>query len=440
MVALSTRPSVDQVELKVRNKVQSCTNVVPLTVIEALEAEIVSWAKPLLKPYRYKCLFGGRGSGKSFATADALLITGLARTCRVLCAREFQNSLSESVHQLLCDRIEALGISEYYQIYESKILGPNGTEFFFKGLRHNVRSLKSIPGITHVWIEEASSTSASSWKVLVPTIRDPGSEIWLTFNPDQKTDPVYQAFVEHPEQLAGESYIQQVNWRDNPYFPEELELERQAMLASDPDLYQHVYEGQCWERSEAQVLIDKWGVEEFEPGDNWDGPYHGADWGFAADPTALVKVWVHENRLYVERESVAVRLELEHTADRWKIDVPGCDRYVIRADCARPESISHVSRSGIPRLIAAPKWQGSVEDGIAHLRSYDRIIIHPRCKTAINEARLWRYKVDPLTEDVLPVLVKSNDHIWDGVRYALSELIQKRLPLKRKRVRAVSNW
>ena len=440
MVALSTRPSADQVELKVKNQPQELTTSVDAGLVKLLADGLTEWAKPLLKPARYKCLFGGRGSGKSFAVADALLIIGIQRPCRILCAREFQNSLSESVHQLLCDRIEALGLGSYYRILESKILGANGTEFLFKGLRHNVRSLKSIPGITHVWIEEASSTSNSSWQTLVPTIRDPGSEIWLTFNPDQRTDPVYQIFVESPGSLAGETYIQEVNWRDNPHFPHELELERQAMLATDPDLYQHVYEGQCWERSEAQVLLDKWIVQEFEPGDDWNGPYHGADWGFASDPTTLVKLWIYENRLYVERESVAVRLELDHTADRWKVDVPECDRYIVRADSARPESISHVKRTGIPRLVAAPKWQGSVEDGIAHLRSYEKIVIHPRCENAIKEARLWRYKQDELTGDVLPILIKGNDHCWDGARYGLAEHIQKRLPQKRKRVRTAPNW
>ncbi|MEO1399694.1 MAG: PBSX family phage terminase large subunit [Cyanobacteria bacterium J06635_1] len=401
---------------------------------------LAPWAKPLMEPRRYKCLFGGRGSGKSFGTADALLITAAMRPCRVLCAREFQNSLSDSVHQLLCDRIEALGLEEHYRILESKILGTNGSEFFFRGLWRNVNSLKSIPGITHVWIEEAASVTKKSWETLVPTIRDPGSEIWVTFNPDQKTDPIYQYFVTEPGRLGGKSYIQRVNWRDNPHFPAELEAERVAMLATDPDLYQHVYEGQCWERSEAQVLVDKWGVAEFEPREDWDGPYHGADWGFAVDPTALVRCWVHENRLYIERESVAVKLEPAFTADRWMIDIPDCEKYVVRADNSRPETIAHVKRTGIPRLIAAPKWQGSVEDGIAHLRNYERIVIHPRCKQAQLEARLWRYKEDKRTKDVLPILVKGNDHLFDGVRYALNELIQKRNAAKRHRMQAVSNW
>ncbi|MEO0760099.1 MAG: PBSX family phage terminase large subunit [Cyanobacteria bacterium J06648_16] len=398
-----------------------------------LIAALTDWAKPLMQPCRYKCLYGGRGSGKSFATADALLITGILRTCRVLCGREFQNSLSESVHQLLCDRIEALGLDDLYRINESKIYGPNGTEFFFKGLRHNIRSLKSIPGITHVWIEEAASTSKQSWETLVPTIRDPGSEIWVTFNPDQADDPIYQAFVEHPENLAGETYVRMVNWRDNPHFPLELDAERRAMQASDPDLYQHVYEGECWSRSDAQVLAGKWVVDEFLPQDGWDGPYHGADWGFAQDPTVLVKLWIHSNRLYVERESVGVALELDHTAEKWQRDVPGCEQYPIYADSARPESISHVRRKGMRRLTAAEKWKGSVEDGIAFLRSFEQIVIHPRCKTAANEARLWSYKTDKLTGDVLPKLVDGQDHVWDSARYALSKLIKQRLsgPAKR---------
>lgn len=439
MPSLSTRPPV---ELKSRNQPRSIsTTRAPQELLDRLKAQLIPWAKPLLEPARYKGLWGGRGSGKSVAATDALLITGLERCCRILCAREFQNSLSDSVHQLLCDRISALGLEDYYTIQEAKIFAEStGTELFFRGLRRNVRSLKSIPGITHVWIEEASSTSAQSWNILVPTIRDPGSEIWVTFNPDQRTDPIYQHFVESPDSLAGHTYIQEVNWRDNPYFPPELEAERRAMLATDPDLYQHVYEGQCWERSEAQVLVDKWVVDDFTPGPDWDGPYHGADWGFAVDPTTLVRCWVYANRLYIEYESSAVRLELRDTPARWRADVPGCEGYTIRADSARPESISEVKRHGMPGLVAVDKWPGSVEDGIAHLRSYDKIVIHSRCKAAAEEARLWRYRTDPLTGDVLPSLLPGNDHVWDGCRYALNPLIKRRRKPRRPRQFTTRNW
>lgn len=409
-------------------------------LIDAAIAGLTDWAQPLLKPARYKGLFGGRGSGKSFGVADALLIEACRRPVRVLCGREFQNSIAESVHQLLCDRIDALGLDDHFRILESKIFGPHGSEFFFKGLRHNIRSIKSIPGITHVWIEEAETTSQQTWDVLVPTIRDPGSEIWITFNPNQESDPMYQLFVEHPEKLAGDRYIRKVNWRDNPHFPAELAAEREAMLATDPDRCEHIYEGQCWQRSDAQVLSGKWIVQAFEPQPHWNGPYFGADWGFAQDPTVAVKLWIDGKRLYWEYESVGVGLMNEAISATWKRDIPGIQQHSIYADNSRPETIAHVRREGIPKLAAADKWPGSVEDGIAFLRSFEQIIFHPRCKTSINEARLWAYKVDRLTGDVLPKLLDGNDHCMDGGRYALYKLIRNIKPQQRRMPVARSNW
>jgi phage terminase large subunit len=384
---------------------------------------LIDWAQPLLLPMRYKCLYGGRGSAKSWSAADALLIEGLRRKIRVLCAREFQASMRDSVHALLKGRIEALGLEDFYRVQDTIILGANGSSFIFRGVRHNVQSIKSMAGITHCWLEEAQTISAESWQVLVPTIREEGSEIWVTFNPLNKSDAVYQELVEKPRSNA---YVEQVNWNRNPHFPKVLDDERRAMAATDPDTYQHIWEGGLWEQSEAQILNKKWIIEEFEPSEGWSGPYHGADFGFAQDPTTLIKCWVHQNRLYIESESYAVGLELDHTADRWKLDIEGCDRHTIRADSARPESISYLKRHGIPKIEGVAKRAGSVEDGIAHLRSYEKMVIHPRCKHTAEEARLYSYKTDRLTGDVLPVVVDTHNHLIDAARYALEPLISAR--------------
>ena len=392
-------------------------------VVEAAIVGLAPWAKPLLQPKRYKCLYGGRGSGKSYAAADVLLIEGTQRKIRVLCAREFQNSIKDSVHYLLRERIEALGLEDFYTVQEAAITASNGTSFVFKGIRRNVQSIKSMAGLTHCWIEEGQTISAESWQVLVPTIREEGSEIWVTFNPYEKSDPIYQEFVVKGKENG---YIQRVNWDSNSHFPSTLDAERREMQRTDPDLYAHIWEGECWERSDAQVLSGKWIVDEFEPGADWDGPYFGADWGFATDPTTLVKLWVSDRRLYVEAESYAVGLELDATAERWQQDIPGSDRYVVRADNARPESISHVRRNGYPRLTAAKKGPGSVEDGIAHLRSYEQIVVHPQCRNFAQECRLYSYKVDRLSGDVLPQLVDKHNHGIDAARYALEPLIRRK--------------
>lgn len=401
-----------------------------------LAQDLADWARPLLKPTRYKCLYGGRGSGKSFAVADALLIIGLTRKIRVLCAREFQISMKDSVHHLLKSRIETLGLGDFYTVQETAIFGANGSTFIFKGVRHNVQSIKSMAGLTHCWLEEAQTISAESWQVLIPTIREEGSEVWVTFNPHHQTDTIYQELVGKQRENA---YVERVNWDRNPHFPAVLDEERRSMQATDPDAYEHIWEGGFWEQSDAQILRGKWIVEEFEPGPGWDGPYHGVDWGFGADPTTAIRAWIYNRRLYVERESYAHRLELDDTAARWIEDIPGIDRYPVRADNARPESISHVRRGRppsqvdkgcppIPQLVGVEKWQGSVEDGIAHLRSYEKIVIHPRCKRTIEEARLYSYKVDRLTGDVLPTIVDAHNHCTDSLRYALAPLIRYKPP------------
>lgn len=419
MVALSLRLQA-QIELERRRRNQAGRSLPP-SRLEPLWAEFPDWAKPLRQPMRYKVMHGGRGGGKSYATADALLLEGASRKCRILCAREYQNSIKDSVHYLLKERVYALGLEDFYKVQETTITGLNGTSFVFKGIRHNIQSIKSMAGLTHCWVEEGQTISASSWQILVPTIREEGSEIWVTFNPHHATDPMYAEFVTHGRDSA---WVVQVNWRDNPWFPDTLDEERRAMQRIDPDLYEHIWEGGCWERSDAQVLTGKWIVEPFEPGANWDGPYYGADFGFAQDPTTLIKCWIYDNRLWVEYESWEIGLELDHTAARWKADIPGCEGHVIRADSARPESISYLRRNGIPKIEGVRKWSGSVEDGVAHLRSYEKIVIHPRCPKTIEEARLWSYKVDRLTGDVLPTLASGFDHCIDSIRYGLSPLIR----------------
>lgn len=198
--------------------------------------------KPLFDPYRYKVFYGGRGSAKSWSVADALIIRAISGTVRILCARELQNSIAESVHKLLSDRIEAHGLSKYFSITNNSIKSLSGSEFFFKGLRSNISEIKSMEGVDICWVEEAQVVSAHSWDTLIPTIRKDGSEIWLTFNPEMETDPTYERFVLHDQP---NSIVRHVSYRDNPFFPAVLEQERLALKANDPAAYLNVWEGEC---------------------------------------------------------------------------------------------------------------------------------------------------------------------------------------------------
>lgn len=375
---------------------------------------------PPLCAVRYRVAYGGRGSAKSWQFARALLIYGLRQPLRILCAREFQASIRDSVHRLLADQIERLGLGWHYEVQQSTIRGRNGTEFLFKGLRHNVQEIKSTEGIDICWVEEAEAVSDESWRVLTPTIRKEGSEIWVSFNPALESDPTYQRFVVRPPERA---IVRHVTYADNPWLPDVLREEAEELRRRDPEAYAHVWGGEPWRRSDAEVLAGRWMVAEFEPEEHWLGPYYGADWGFARDPTVLVRLWIADNRLYVEYDERGVGWSMDEIARRFD-RVPDAREHVIRADAARPETINEIKRRGY-RIEPAPKWQGSVEDGVEHLRSYERIIIHPRCRDLIEEARLWRYRVDPRTSDVMPRLAPGYDHGWDAVRYALAPLIRR---------------
>ena len=194
----------------------------------------------LYSPSRYKVYWGGRGGAKSTAVADAIIAKGDSSPIRVLCAREKQNSIRESVHTLLAGRIEAGGYDNY-EVLNSEIRHKNGTRIFFMGLWNNIDSIKSVEGIDIIWIEEASTVSEDSWRKVIPTIRKPGSEIWVTFNPELKSDAAYQRFVlsETPN-----AHVQKVSWRDNPWFTNEMRAELEHLKATDPDEYRHVWEGE----------------------------------------------------------------------------------------------------------------------------------------------------------------------------------------------------
>lgn len=210
---------------------------------------------------RYRVLYGGRGGAKSWGVARALLIKGAQRPLRVLCAREFQTSIKDSVHKLLCDQIESLGLGLFYEITQASIRGRNGSEFFFAGLKNNTTNIKSFEGIDVCWVEEAQSVSARSWDILIPTIRKQGSEIWVTFNPELETDETYQRFVIAPPQDA---VVQKINWSDNPWLPDTLFMEKETLKNRDPERYATVWEGVCRQTVDGAVFAKEMQSAELE--------------------------------------------------------------------------------------------------------------------------------------------------------------------------------
>jgi len=379
---------------------------------------------------RFRCAYGGRGSGKSFSFAKMTAVRGYmhgasGKSGQILCAREFMNSLEDSA---FIDVKKAIlsepWLSEYYEIGEKFIRSRDGRiRYVFAGLSRNLDSIKSKADIVICWVDEAESVSEVAWRKLRPTVRESGSEVWVTWNPESPDSSTHRRYRGSPPDSIK---IAEINWRDNPWWTDELEQERLDEQKNRPDTYDHVYEGSFLTLTDAQVFGGKYEVQDFTPGPSWNGPYQGVDFGFARDPTAAVRCWVHDDCLWVEYEAGKVGLELDHTSAFIADRIPRFSDYASRADSARPESISYLKRHGAPRMESVKKWQGSVEDGVSHIKSYSKVIIHPRCTEVHREFRLYSYKVDKLSGDILPKIVDANNHYIDALRYALVPLMKAR--------------
>lgn len=375
---------------------------------------------PLLKRARYKVFYGGRGGAKSWIIARVLIRLAAQNRLRILCARQFQTSIADSVHRLLCDQIEAMGLSDQFKITDKSIESLTGSEFLFKGLEKSIREIKSLEGIDICWVEEAQSVSNNNWEILIPTIRKEGSEIWVSFNPDDENDATYQRFVVNAQP---DWVVVKVGWEDNPWFPSTLDAERRYMLATDPEAYEHVWGGGCRKVSEAIIFGKRVSFETFETPQGVRF-HHGADWGFAADPTALVRSFIQDECLFIDQEAFGYGVEIDETPALFR-SIDSSELWPIKADGARPETISYMRRHGF-NIDAAEKWSGSVEDGVAHLKAFKRIIVHERCKHIGQEFRLYSYKVDKQSGDILPIIVDKHNHGIDALRYSLDGYIQRR--------------
>ncbi|EMH4076954.1 phage terminase large subunit [Serratia marcescens] len=400
---------------------------------EAVQLPIPAKLAPLFTAInkRYRCSHGGRGSAKTrtFAMMTAVkayqaMMNGEAGV--ILCAREFMNSLEESSMQEVKQAILSVPwLAANFDIGEKYIRTiDKSVNYVFCGLRHNLDSIKSKARILLCWVDEAESVSEIAWQKLSPTVREEGSEIWVTWNPERDGSATDKRFRKE----AGDDCITvEMNYTDNPWFPDVLEGERlNDERRLDPATYAWVWQGAYLENSDKQVLAGKYRIAEFS--DNlWkeaERLFFGADFGFAKDPNTLVRSFILHNRLYIEYEAYGKHTELDHMPELYDT-IPGVRDWPIKADSARPETISYLKRQGF-NISAAEKWQGSVEDGIAHLRGFDEIIIHPRCKNVAREARLWSYKTDRITGEVLPKLADGNEHCWGGIRYSLDGHIKRK--------------
>lgn len=381
--------------------------------------------------YRYRCSHGGRGSAKTRTFALMTAIRGYMAAMNgqsgvILCAREYMNSLEESSMEEVKQAIRSVPwLNDFYELGEKYIRTKcRSVNYVFAGLRHNLDSIKSKARVLIAWVDEAESVSEIAWTKLTPTVREAGSEIWVTWNPERDGSATDKRFRKNPPDNA---IVVEMNYGDNPWFPSVLEEERLSdQERLDSATYAWIWEGAYLENSDKQVLANKYVVKSF-PDDLWqkaDRLLFGADFGFAKDPNTLLRQFILNDCLYIEYEEYGIGVELDHMPAFYD-KIPESRKWPIKADSARPETISYLKRQGF-NISAAKKWQGSVEDGITHLRGFKQIIIHPRCKETAKEARLYSYKTDRITGEVLPIIEDKNNHCWDAVRYGLDGYITQK--------------
>lgn len=347
-----------------------------------------------------------------------------------MCVREFQISLEHSVKRLLEDKIKEYALTDKFRILTNHIETPKDGIIIFQGMKgHTAESIKSFEGYDGAWVEEAQMFSNTSLKLLRPTLRNDGSEMWFSWNPRFPTDPVDDMFRGNAPRKPDEkwsrppdSILVKSNYSDNPLFPDVLRKEMEWDKGRDTELYEHVWEGEYEKHSEARVFKN-WRIEEFEEPSNEFGDeifYYGGDWGYSVDPAVLVRLRIKGRTLFVHHEAYRIGCEIDHIPDLFDT-VPGARSWPIIADSARPETISYLNRHGFPRLEAAKKGKDSVKEGIIFLQGYD-IVVHPRCQHTIDELRHYSYRKDPQTDEILPILEDKKNHVIDSLRYAVEKL------------------
>lgn len=382
----------------------------------------IAYAPLLTERKRYKVFYGGRGSAKSWSIARSIIIKCYSEKHRVLCCREYQRSIADSVHKLLCDQIEALGLSAYFDITKDAITSKTtGSLIIFRGLHGNASEIKSIEGITICWVEEAQKVIRESFDYLFPTIRTPGSEIWISFNPDDEKDAVYDRFVVHPNPQT--DICIKTFWYDNPDFPEVLRIEMDHDRETNYDRYKHVWDGECYVISEAVIFNGKYKIKDFETPED-AGFCFGGDFGFGPDPSTLIRCFEQqegtERNLYIDWEAWGLHVQMESLPALYK-SVPESHLYAINGDNSRPETIDYIRRHDFPLMRGEAKLK--VEDGLSFLLGFNNIYVHTRCPHTAEEMRLYKYKLDTNGNPTRKPDDKNN-HCIDALRYALYHKIK----------------
>lgn len=375
---------------------------------------------------------GGRGGAKSEALAHIGIMESYIDDGIILCCREIQKSIDDSIYSMLTAKIYQLGLDHHFKILNNEITNLiTGSRFIFAGLKSNVTSIKSITKLRVVLVDEAENVSQNSWDILRPTPRYGKVRVYVVFNPKFETDPTWQEFVAKKDERTLHINI---GWRDNPWFPESLNNQRLRDAKGDAGRYAWIWEGKFLKLSDASIFGKKLTLRDFEVDEDFGDPLIGVDWGFSNDPTAGIEAYIKDNTLYITNACDRVGLELNDTAGFLIRHIPNIKKFTSRGDSSRPETISHVKKdkeNPIPLLKACVKWSGSVEDGVAYIQSFDEIVVHSDASRCYAELLAYSYKKDKFDE-ITTVILDADNHYADALRYALEPVIRGK---NRKRAR-----
>ncbi len=418
--------------------------------------------KDLFNPqYRYKCWYGGRGGAKSESIARALLVIASSKKCRILCTREIQNSIKDSVYKLLADLIELYELPGF-RVLKDSISHANGSEFIFKGLYNNIQSIKSVQDINICWVEEAQTISKESLNVLLPTIRAKGSEIWFSFNRLEDDDPIWTELCENPD---GKTLVKQVNYDANPFFPEVLEDERLRCQKFKPDDYMHIWLGEP--EKQAGGLVVKNFTDENIKHINYqpDIPIHITT-DFNCDPMAwhLAHVdWITEKVFFFD-EIVIENTTTTKTVDEFHsrmIDYGNGkanfdQKIIINGDASgsnRSTQSEYANYALMRNRLSALGYRDieiklresnglirnrvlAWNEKIIDIEGNRKIIISPKCKYLIMNCKKLKYKEGTREIDIpSPSAIKKNkelkflSHPFDSASY----LINTYFPIRREK-------
>lgn len=394
-----------------------------------LKVQIPEAFEGLFQPARLKTYYGGRGAGKSESVGRYLLIEGMREAQNIVCGREFQASIKESVHSMLASLIVDMKITKEYEVLNTEIKGRNGTTFSFVGLHHNISNIKSMHNIKRFWGEEAQVFSKNSLDILFPTIRAENSELIFTLNPELEEDPAYQILIAN---APPGSLVKKVNYSDNPYFPEVLRREMEFMKTNNYKEYLHIWEGQCRETVEGAVYAEEMrqATEQnritrvpYDPtkpvSTVWD-----LGWG---DYTSIwfVQCIGHEFRLidfyqnhrqrtshYAEimqqRGYLYDRIFLPHDAGNESMNAERTTEQILI------ESFRNASVMVIPNFPGAMKKGIQAARNIFPLCQFDK----EKCADGLSALRHYHYKVDPDTKKVSKEPEHdASSHAADSFRY-----------------------